>query len=386
MLTIFLIPDAFSLQARQRFLARFLDEGNLLKSLRHPHIFPVYDATIQSSVAYLVTPYANTTPLARVLKQHGPLSLQQATPFIRQIADALDYAHQNGVMHGSMSSANILFSDQHTAQLANFGFTRLLSMQGIMENDHPQIHLMNIAGTFLGVPEYTAPEVIRGAAAGPRADVYALGILLFEMLTGKPPFSGSDPIEVLAQHFQQPVPALAQMLPGIPATVDAVIQRALQRDPQQRIQSAGDLARELELVLLTSDFRTSEPGSAREKALQDLANDPQVTSPNMLNWATNLSTGKQPTTAATNSVNNDAPTFAATGAPAPVGASFDNEQANVDPFTWWTSLTASQAAVPAVEGAYANGPTPTSKGKAAKRRSTNRVQKQRRRVLAFAAG
>ncbi len=380
MLTIFLIPEPFSLQARQRFLTRFLDEGNLLKRLRHPHIFPVYDATIESSIAYLVTPYANTTPLARVLKQHGPLSLEQATPLIRQIADALDYAHQNGIVHGSVSSANILFSDQHTVQLANFGFTRLLSMQGIVESDHPQVHLMSIAGTFLGVPEYTAPEVIHGAITDRRADVYALGILLFEMLTGQPPFTASDPIEILAQHFQQPVPAVSQMRPDIPATVDTVIQRAMQRDPQQRIQAAGDLARELELVLMAATVKTPEPGDARAKALQELAKDPQITSPSMLDWPT----GKQPTIAVPYKTANDVPPVAGTNGAQ--GASLDNEQAGVDPFTWWTSLTASQAAVPAVAGTYGNGPNTTAKGKAAKRPQANRIRKQRRRVLAFAVG
>jgi eukaryotic-like serine/threonine-protein kinase len=380
MLTIFLIPEPFSLQARQRFLTRFLDEGNLLKKLRHPHIFPVYDATIQSSIAYLVTPYSNTTPLARVLKQHGTLTLEQATPLIRQIADALDYAHQNGVVHGSVSSANVLFSDEHVVQLANFGFTRLLSMQGIVESDHPQVHLMSIAGTFLGVPEYTAPEVIHGAATDRRADVYALGILLFEMLTGQPPFTGSDPIEVLAQHFQQPIPAVSQMRSDIPATVDAVIRRAMQRDPQQRIQEAGDLARELELVLMAAQVKPSAPGDARAQALQELANDPQITSPGMLEWPT----GKEPTIAAPPKIEDNTSLVAEAGGIQ--GASFDNEQEGVDPFTWWTSLTASQAAMPSMTGTYGNGPNTTAKGKAAKRPQAKKRRNQRRRVLAFAVG
>ncbi|MBA2678848.1 MAG: protein kinase [Ktedonobacteraceae bacterium] len=249
-LAMFLIPAALSEQARSQFRARFRQESSLLLKLIHPHILPLCDYGEQLGSPYQVNPVHRSTSLAKMLRQQGCFTGEQALPVLRQVAEALDYAHSRGMVHGSLSSSNVLLGAHQEVQLAGFGLARILTMEGIDQPDNlPYAHLLNVAGAFLSSPAYMAPEVVQGKPLDRYTDMYALGILLFELLNGTPPFTGENPAAILQQHFQQSVPSLHAYVPALPADVDVVLQRALHRQPDQRFQSAGELVNAFALVI-----------------------------------------------------------------------------------------------------------------------------------------
>ena len=249
MLTTFLMPETFSEEARDRFTTRFAQQASLLVRLNHPHVLPIADFGEQVGYPYLVTPFVVGASLANVLKQEQRCTPERVLPLLKQIAEGLDYIHSHGVVHGTLKPANILLNDEQGVQITGFGLTRMLGMQGIEQIEHPYIHLMSSAGTFLGAAEYTAPEVVQGAPANERSDIYALGILLFQLLTGAPPFSGDDPFVVAMQHVEENVPSLQSVWPDALPALDLIVQRAVERDPAHRFQSAGKLVNAYERVL-----------------------------------------------------------------------------------------------------------------------------------------
>ncbi len=249
MLTTFLLPETFSDEARDRFTTRFAQQASLLVRLKHPHVLPIVDFGEQIGYSYLVTPFVTGASLANVLKQEQRCTPERVLPLLKQIAEGLDYLHSNDVVHGTIKPANILLNDEQGVQLTGFGLTHILGMKGIEQIEHPYIHLMSIAGTFLGAAEYTAPEVVQGAPADERSDIYALGILLFQLLTGALPFSGDDPFVVAMQHVEENVPSLQSVWPAALPALDLIVQKAVERDPARRFQSAGKLVNAYERVL-----------------------------------------------------------------------------------------------------------------------------------------
>jgi serine/threonine protein kinase/Rieske Fe-S protein len=249
MLTAFIIPPEFSSDARERYLQRFEQVMSALRALDHPYILPVYDAGNQSDYPYMVTPLVTSGSLARTLKQQERVSPTQALALLKQVASALDYAHSKGTHHGILKPLNIMLDDALNVRMAGFGLTHILEMRGIEPVDGPYAHLYSVAHTFLGAPEYIAPEVVLGTPVNARSDIYALGIILFEMLTGKVPFSGVDPLSVAMMHVQQSMPSIQMIYPETPVALDLVVQRALERDPGKRYQSASQLVIAFERVL-----------------------------------------------------------------------------------------------------------------------------------------
>ncbi len=259
MLTAFIIPPEFSSDARERYLRRFGQVISALKVLDHPHILPVHDAGEQWGYPYMVTPLVTSGSLARTLKQQERVSPTQALTLLKQVAGALDYAHSKGIHHGILKPLNIMLDDALNVRIAGFGSTHILEMRGIEPVDRPYAHLYSVAHTFLGAPEYIAPEVVLGTPVNTRSDIYSLGIILFEMLTGKVPFSGLDPLSVAMMHVQQQVPSIQVIYPEIPSALDLVVQRALERDPGKRYQSADQLATAFERVLQVIEKAKNPP-------------------------------------------------------------------------------------------------------------------------------
>lgn len=240
-ITTFMVPEQLSTEARSRFIARFMREAAILVTLKHPHILPIYEYGEQMGCPYLVTPYVTEGSLADVLNSQGRYMPDDALFVLEQTAVALEYAHNRGVVHGMLKSGYILLRQQQTVQVAGFGLVRMLELNGIEHSTHPHAHMLSIGGTLLGVPEYNAPERIVGQPLSTRSDVYALGILLFELLNGSPPFTGTQPFEVMMQHVQQPLPPLCALRPDVPASVELVLSRALARNPAQRFSSPQEL-------------------------------------------------------------------------------------------------------------------------------------------------
>lgn len=247
-LTMFDIPERLSAPARQRFRLRFREKTPVLARLKHPHILPIDDAGEQFGKLYLVTPYMTSRSLAARLKQEGRCSVSMVAQMLSQVAEGLDYVHANQVIHGTLKPANILLTEKQTWLVAGFGLMDLLQASGLEEQQRPNEHLMSIADTLLVAPAYIAPEVVKGQAIDARSDVYALGCILFEALSGRPPFGGGraadsmNAMEIMQQHVRQAVPSLREVSPDLPIALTSVLRQALEQNPAHRFQRVSELA------------------------------------------------------------------------------------------------------------------------------------------------
>lgn len=216
-----------------QFVARFEREAQVIAALEHPRILPVHDFGHEGDLFYLVMRLVEGETLyERML--NGPLSPQAAARLIDQIAEALDYAHERGVIHRDLKPNNILLDEYDNVYMMDFGLAKLLAVSSPLTE----------TGMVLGTPAYMAPEQWRGDPVDARTDVYALGVILYEMVCGQPPFESADtPFTLMYKHLNDtPVPPRA-ILPSLPEGVDAVILRALAKDPAARYPSASALAR-----------------------------------------------------------------------------------------------------------------------------------------------
>jgi serine/threonine protein kinase/Rieske Fe-S protein len=160
---------------------------------------------------------------------------------LEQVADGLDYAHMKGYVHGTLKPSHIVIDDDGAFLVAGFGLVHMLQLSGIERSNHPYAHLLSIADTFLIAPEYVAPEVVEGKVVDARSDIYALGAILYELLCGKPPFTGEQSMDVALQHVKQDAPSLRSLNPAIPAGISSVINQALEHDPARRFQQVSEL-------------------------------------------------------------------------------------------------------------------------------------------------
>jgi serine/threonine protein kinase/Rieske Fe-S protein len=241
MLTTYFLPSTLSPQARARFIARFTTIASSMLQLRHPCVQPLEDFGEHLGLPYMVSPLVSGNTLAELVRERGQLTPLQASRILRRLAEALDYAHNHGFAHGALRPLNI-WVDAKSLQVVGFGLVSMLAMQSLTPVEHVYPHLLSLSGSFLGAPEYMAPEVVKGQGLDPRADVYALGAITFEMLCGRPPFKASDPFELANMHVQQSAPLITQFKADVPNGLDLVLQRALERNPAERYSSAGDFA------------------------------------------------------------------------------------------------------------------------------------------------
>ena len=240
-LTTFIVPDRFTRDAHTRFTQRFTREAAALTALSHRNLLPIHEYGEQFGYPYLITPYMANGSLADTLKQQGRCTPAYVLEVLEQVAAGLDYAHRKGVFHGTLKPSNILLgADQHLL-VAGFGLVHMLQMRGIEQNDQPYSYLLSIADTFLYASAYIAPEVVQGQPIDSRSDIYALGVMLFELLSGKPPFAGTSPLDTAMQHVQRSVPSLHKLSPDIPISMELVVSHALSRDPSQRFQRVSEL-------------------------------------------------------------------------------------------------------------------------------------------------
>jgi serine/threonine-protein kinase len=216
---------------------RFLREIEIAAPLQHPHILPLYDSGEADGLLYYVMPFVDGESLRQRLARDGPLPIGDALGIAREIADALQYAHDHGVVHRDIKPENIMLSGGH-ALVADFGIAKALSAAGV---EH-----LTLSGMVLGTPLYMSPEQISGTAVDGRSDQYSLACTLYEALTGRPPFSGPSPQAVLARHSIDPVPGVSAAGRAVPPPVEAAIKRAMAKDPAERFASMRGFVRALE--------------------------------------------------------------------------------------------------------------------------------------------
>ena len=219
------------------FKARFAQEIKVLLKLRHPHIVPVYDYGEVGDFAYIVMPFMDAGSLFQRL-WGGPLPLDAAADLLLQISGALDYAHANGVVHRDIKPSNILIDDEGRAMLTDFGFARI--------DDNS----LSITGSgLIGTPAYMSPEQCRGEEASPLSDQYAFGVVLYQMTTGKLPYDGDTPLDILIKQATEPLPLPREINPAMPRQVERVLVKALNREPEGRFPSMADFEAAFQLAI-----------------------------------------------------------------------------------------------------------------------------------------
>jgi len=214
------------------FLRRFEREARTLAALDHPHILKIFDFGQQGDLLYLVMEIKTGGNLA-TLARTQTLSLQNIARLLGQIADALDYAHRNGVIHRDLKPQNILLDGSGNAILTDFGIAKLMSADSTQ---------LTQSGTVMGTPAYMAPEQWQAGTADARTDFYALGILLYELISGQLPFKADTPAQMMYFHLQQQLPSIGTLRKDVPEAIERVLQKAVAKDPNERFSSGSALS------------------------------------------------------------------------------------------------------------------------------------------------
>ncbi len=227
-----ILPPQLAME--KEFVTRFFREARSAANLNHPRIVTVHDVGEHDNIYYLAMEYIRGQSLEEIMEKHGPLPLDTAENYIAQIGDALGYAHQKGVIHRDVKAANILIDENGRSVITDFGIAKAAYDQKLTKT-----------GTTIGSPEYMAPEQITGKPADARADLYSLGIVFYQLLSGKVPFSGDTSVSIAYKHVNDPVPPLKNIRLDVPDYMDNIIQKLLKKDPQDRYQSAEELVQDL---------------------------------------------------------------------------------------------------------------------------------------------
>lgn len=235
------------------FLERFRRETDAAASLEHPNIMPVYEYGERDGVAYLVMPYVSGGTLRDVMEREGQLALPKTINYLEQLAAALDFAHARGVVHRDIKPANILLTPEGRLLLTDFGLVKIVTEEG-----QAQVRLTG-AGAPVGTPDYMSPEQVMGDEVDGRADLYSLGVILFQMVTGTTPFQGETPMQIAAQQLHSPPPAPSHFRVDLPANAEQVLLKALSKRPADRYPNGLELATAFRLALSSSTFQVSVP-------------------------------------------------------------------------------------------------------------------------------
>jgi len=220
--------------ADAEFVERFQREARAVASLTHANMVQVYESGEAAGWHFIAMEFVEGQDLKRYIREHGPLRVAEAVRIAVAVCEVLDYAHRRGIIHRDVKPQNILLRRDGTVKVTDFGIARALSSVTITQT-----------GTVLGSVQYLSPEQARGQPVGRAADIYALGVVLFEMLTGQLPFEGDSPIAIAMAHVHDVPPAPRRLNPEIPPALEAVILRGMAKQPQHRYASAADLATDL---------------------------------------------------------------------------------------------------------------------------------------------
>ena len=242
-----LIPASGYDAGQQRtFFERFRREADTLAKLEHKNILPIYEyeeALVNGQrLAYLVMPFIRGGTLREHIdetKRTGrQFDLKTVASYISQVADALSYAHSLGVIHRDIKPGNLLFHQDGRLLLSDFGIVRLMAMPSL-----------TTVGSFLGTAEYASPEQVSAGELDPRSDIYSLGIILYELLTGSVPFTGPNPFAVMTKQLNEPVPPIRNIRSDLSPAIEFVVKKALAKNPRDRYQSATEMAADLQAAI-----------------------------------------------------------------------------------------------------------------------------------------
>lgn len=218
----------------EEFLGRFRREAQSAARLSHPNVVNVYDVGQEGSSHYIVMEFIEGSTLKQLVKNNGPLSSGLAARIAYQIAEALDHAHRNKVVHRDIKPHNILVMPSGRVKVTDFGIARAVTDTTLTNT-----------GNIIGSVHYFSPEQARGGFTGEKSDLYSLGVVLYEMLTGSVPFKGDSPFSIAIKHLQEDVKPPGRLRSGIPQELESIVMRALEKDPLKRYRSASEMTKDL---------------------------------------------------------------------------------------------------------------------------------------------
>jgi len=233
----------------QRILERFEREAKALARLTHPNIVPVIDYGKHDGAPYLVMPFLPGGTLKQRLGQ--PIPWQEALRLLLPVADALAYAHAHNILHRDVKPSNILLTENNQPMLTDFGIAKILDLE--------DGQTLTATGVGVGTPEYMSPEQGLGKPVGPQADVYSLGVVLYELLTGRKPYTADTPMAVVLKHLHDPLPRPSQFVKDLPEAVEKILLKALAKDPADRYASMGEFAAAMQRALAASTIPLQPP-------------------------------------------------------------------------------------------------------------------------------
>lgn len=232
------LPPQFAFD--QEFVQRFLREARVAGELQHPNIIPIHEVAQADGHSFIVMPLLEGKTLDELMAERMQLPLLRVERIVQQVVGALDYAHERDVIHRDIKPANIVVDvgNDDDVTVMDFGLVRAAEGTPLTKT-----------GTIVGTPEYMSPEQAEGGRVDHRTDIYSFGVVVFEMVTGRVPFSRSTPRGVLIAHMMEEPPSVSSIRPGVPESVDAAIRKALVKDRAERYRRAGEFGRELGLAI-----------------------------------------------------------------------------------------------------------------------------------------
>ncbi len=253
-----ILPQQYARDAE--FTGRFEQEAKVIAKLQHPHILPVHDYGKADDYTYIVMPIVETGTLADLLRGEKPMNLSRIRIIMTQLGDALDYAHSQNLIHRDVKPSNVLLDKRGNTLLTDFGIAKMVGGTK---------HFTQTGG-IVGTPHYMSPEQGGGDPLTPQSDIYSLGVVLYEMVTGRVPFDAETPMAVVIKHMTDPLPPPSKLNPDTSPALESVILKAMAKKPDDRFDSAADMVRAVRLAIPESAV-VREPSQVGTVPTEDLA-------------------------------------------------------------------------------------------------------------------
>lgn len=242
----------------EEFLRRFRNESKAIAVLSHPNIVKIYDVGFSDEIQFIVMEYIDGITLKEFIEQQGVLRWKDALHFVTQILRALQHAHDKGIVHRDIKPQNIMLFTDGTIKVMDFGIARFSRIDG-----------KTLSDKTIGSVHYISPEQARGDMTDERSDIYSVGVMLYEMLTGRKPFDGENPVAIALKHMQEePIPP-REIMPSIPEALEEIVMHAMERDPARRYQSAAEMIKDIDTFKLNQSVVFGYKNSAVAVPIQD---------------------------------------------------------------------------------------------------------------------